>query len=377
MRSTSRSKALGVFAAVGSVWGLAACLAHVELGRVEYPPASADGGQDATRLGYPLPFGPAAGGLFASYPNPGVNLEAGPDCIQGVLPASNQAPQAMGGIVGGTTAASTLRLSDAAGITGPLPAIVGGTGMTIGCGTPSATCGPCTDPNVAAYWNSDVNVVLGDSGTQVTTWTDICNGYALSQATNANMPTYTASGFGTRHVLTTTGGAAFALNAVGSGAFPALSIPFSWGILAYATGTPGHTEFFADFGTTAGQNATQVPASGLIGCTGGGTALISNASLQTRPTLVTCSIASQFTAGDSTMGVSSSYAGTEFNNVTSIVTSNPGGGLTLFNSYNGASAVNSPPGWIASFIVWKAGHQATRLEVEAWRSFEQAYTGGI
>ena len=69
-------------------------------------------------------------------------------------------------------------------------------------------------------------------------------------------------------------------------------------------------------------------------------------------------------------------AGAEFFNVSSVVTGNSGGGISLMNKYNGAASA-SAAGSMFSAIVFKSGHMATKNELDSWRSFEVAYTGGI
>jgi hypothetical protein len=282
--------------------------------------------------GYPFayPVGAAGGALYDAYPTPGVNL------------------------------------TDAAVLIGPLPTVVGGTGVTsLQSGIALTT--PCSISGVS-YWNADEGVVTGDSGA-VFTWTDQCSGYVLTNATNAGQPAYTSSCLGTHHCLTFTTATAQVLQDT---TFPTISLPMTWGGFIKTTGGgPPANAYFVDFGATGGKVSFYQNSSGNAQCYAG-TAITVPAGgyANTIPSLVLCT-----NIGSSVfdLGVSSLSGSSQGYVIGSGGTNTTSGGLAIGGEYG--SDAGSANGRIYSIYV--LSHSITLLERDAISSYEQTYWGGI
>jgi hypothetical protein len=305
-----------------------------------------------------------------------INLEAGSDAtpgpgacgpVMGILPAANLGP---------------IPLGDGSLVTGTLPQVNGGTSEAVGCGAPSATCGPCTLPGVQAYWSADVGVVLGDSGTTVVTWTDVCNGYVVSNAVNANQPTYTANCLGTgavsRHCIASTGGAATVLAAIGGTSapnFPIIVPPMAIGFTGFGTGSaPGSIEYVVDMGPALGEVSLVRSTSGPLNCVwGSSTVAPASAINSTRLASYMCLLSKSFASGSvGQLGMDAINGGIWGGNTTGVGTGLPDGGIAIGGPFDGGSLAAGAD--IFSVTVWNT--VPTKLSLDAHRAFEQTYYGG-
>lgn len=278
----------------------------------------------------------------------------------------------------------------ASGLPVPIPTSMGGTGVTSlqsgisGGSLLGVASSPCQ--YAVAYWNADYGISLTDAGTTVYSWTDLCNGYVVTQAVNASAPTYTANCNGTtHHCLTYTVGGTQALTAVGSGAFPAVSLPWTFGATSSSTATaPAQNAFLVDFGTTANKVALyEGPASHMTCLNSGGNSptvvgtLGSGDGVELPGTRLCLLSPESVTAGQWTASIvayRNGAPGAIFGTVTSSPNS-PTGGITVGNQYNGASSTGSFAGQIFSVVV--VSHLMTPIEQASFASYESTFLGGI
>ena len=245
---------------------------------------------------------------------------------------------------------------------------------------------PCSF--LISYWNAELGISLGDGGAAdggaaVYSWTDQCNGYVVTQATNADEPLYTATVYNGHHAVVFTGDGAQALNAVGSSVFPAVPLPYTIGATFTApTAGLSANAYWVDFGTTAAKVSIYSTSSNdHTVCYNGVQTLTGSTSINEilgHPAVHLCSnslISNISASGEIECqhiwenGLSFGYASC----ISSVSTLAPDGGVTIGNEYNGASATGSAAG--ALFAVYVASHVLTLQEQIALESYEQSYWG--
>jgi hypothetical protein len=278
--------------------------------------------------------------------------------------ASSEGGHTVGGNAGVTVTGGPANVANASGT---LPAANGGSGISIGCGAPSATCGPCQISS-CDYWSPDVNVVL-DGGAPFT-WTSVCNGVVTAPITVS--PTYTANCIGTHHCMTYTKSTAMAMNQPDAAAFAAIAAPYTYGVTFAGVGGLTTNTYPLDFGPTQGLVGVVHTSAGALDC--------NNSTLASAPVpyqnaklvqlLCTQVVGlSQLSTAESFVG--GVVAGTS----TTGGTHAPGGGITIGNIFNGQDANGAADNAILSVLV--CSKDLTPLERAGYRSWESNYLGGI
>lgn len=80
--------------------------------------------------------------------------------------------------------------------------------LSLSLGTQLASSGASWNPitglgsSLLAYWDADTASSLTLSGSNVTTWADVKNGYAVTQAVSGSKPIYSATGLNNRGAVT-------------------------------------------------------------------------------------------------------------------------------------------------------------------------------
>ncbi len=286
-------------------------------------------------------------------------------CYGGARLATAQYSPAGGNTFGGAT--YPLNVADAAGLTGPVPVLSGGTGISIGCGSPTTTCGPCQIPGTY-YWNADVNVVL-DGGSPFT-WTDVCSGVVTAPITTS--PTYTSNCLGTHYCMTYTKSTAMAMNQADAAGFPAIATPYTYGDLFAGVGGLTTNTYMLDFGPTQGLVGVLHTTAGALDCNNSTSVVAPVPYQNTKLALLLCFQVSGLTGlGGAEVLSAGAVAGTSATGGTH----SPGGGITIGNTFNGQDASGGADGKILSVIV--ATHSMTELERAGYVAWEQNYWGGI
>lgn len=109
------------------------------------------------------------------------------------------------------------------------------------CGSP-APLGwtPLAITSLVAWWDAENAASLTTAGGGVSAWTDLVSGLTLAQGTSAARPTYNATGFNGRPVLTLDG-VDDCLEASGVGALPSGTTPGEFWTLVDQTALPADT----------------------------------------------------------------------------------------------------------------------------------------
>ena len=304
----------------------------------------------------------------------GINLDAA--CVTGTLASANQQAQTMGGCAAGTTNSVTgLELNDAACVSGALLVANGGTGVTslqggIALTKPCDLNGP-TGAGACSYWNADLGVTIGDAAT-IAIWADQCNGYTPSQAINAQQPTWTANAWGSRHGVTWTANGTQALatntSAAFSGAmtFGATFVPAANTNQAYILDMPN--------GSVGGKiSFYRLASSGAMTCNTGATLGANAQYISSRPADWLCNNSLAQGANGSLLSSQSLQAGVTNSIVGAGGSNTSDGGIVLGNEWDGGS--NSFAGTIFSILA--CTRELTRLESDAYKSYQSTYYGGI
>lgn len=243
----------------------------------------------------------------------------------------------------------------------------GGTGISIGCGTPSATCGPC-QLGGCYYWNSDVGVVL-DGGSPFT-WTDICQGVVTAPITVS--PTYTTNCVGTHACMTYTKSGPMAMNQPDAAAFPSIAAPFTYGVTFAGVGSLTTNTLELDFGPTQGLIGVTHTSTGALQCTGSSPL---SAGAPYANTFLAQLLCTQSTGLTPMFGLDVTAAGGSGVTSGGASTHVPGGGLTIGNAFNGQDANGGADGKILDVIV--CTRDLTPLERTGYKSWLSGYLGGI